>query len=269
MIGFIGAGNMATALLRGMVSGGVALSTLSAFDINADRLSALSDSGVSTFHSLSEIAKRADMLILAVKPKDCASVLDALREMEWKGSLVSIAAGWTQKRLESELPSARGIARVMPNTPALVREAVLAINENHTLESQSIDVLRGALSACGQVLFIPEALFNAVISLSGSGPAYAYLFIEAMADAGVREGLPRQVAYTLAAQTLRGAATMVLATGEHPGKLKDDVCSPGGTTIEAVSALEQAGFRAAVMEAVRACAAKGAQMTSALEGDSK
>lgn len=252
---------MATALLHGMLQGGFPIASISAFDIDNRRLDEVSRLGVTVFTSLSTIAEEAEILILAVKPKDCASVLQTLSQMAWAGSLVSIAAGWTQKQLAHALPTAKGTARVMPNTPAQVGEAVLVINENHMLAQNHIATLQDAFSCCGQVVFAPETLFNAIISLSGSGPAYAYVFMEAMADAGVLEGLPRQLAYTLAAQTLRGAATMLLKTGEHPGKLKDSVCSPGGTTIEAIAALERTGFRTSVMEAVHACAVKAKQMS--------
>lgn len=261
MIGLIGAGSIAMALLRGMLHGGLPPSNISAYDINTYRLDEVSGLGVTVFTNLSEIAKVSDILILAVKPKDCASVLQSLSKLEYTKSLVSFAVGWTQIQLACALPTAMGIARVMPNTPALVGEAVLAINENHTLDQSTQDMLINALSYCGQVVTVPETLFDAVISLSGSGPAYAYVFMEAMADAGVLEGLPRQLAYTLAAQTLRGAATMLLQSGEHPGKLKDAVCSPGGTTIEAIAVLERTGFRTSIIEAVHACAAKSKKLS--------
>ena len=155
---------------------------------------------------------------------------------------------------------------MMPNTPSQVREGVLAVNENHSMDAFHFKAIQNAFGRCGSVIEIPEALFDAAIAISGSGPAYVYLFIEALADAGVREGLPRDVAYALSAQTLRGAATMVQRTGRHPGALKDDVCSPGGTTIEAIAMLEKAGLRSAVMDAVRACAKRARRMTRQIEG---
>lgn len=268
-IGFIGAGNMASALIYGMIDGGVERSELSAFDIDSKKLNALANAGVTAFDSLEHIASHAKCLVLAVKPKDCAGVLMALKTLRWHGNLLSIAMGWPQQKLAEAFPSAGGIARMMPNTPSQVREGVLAINENHSMDPLFFETLKNCFSKCGLVIEIPEQLFDAVTSISGSGPAYAYLFIEALADAGVREGLPRPVAYALSAQTLRGAAAMVQKTGKHPGTLKDEVCSPGGTTIEAVATLEKAGFRSAVIEAVHGCAKKAGRVAKQIEGKLK
>lgn len=261
MIGFIGAGNMATAMICGMLGGGVSASEIAAYDISSARMDVMREMGVQAASSPTELAKACDTLIIAVKPKFVRAVLDDLRsKTDMTYNVLSIAVGWTQAMLTELLPDAKGIAHAMPNTPAQVREGVIVINENHTLEVQQFAALVEKLSACGRTIVLPEPLMDAVTGISGSGPAYVYMFIEALADAGVRQGLPRDIAYTLSAQTLLGAAKMVLETGQHPGALKDAVTSPGGTTIEAVYALEKAGLRGAVMDAVDACARKASQM---------
>ncbi len=260
MIGFIGAGNMATALIRGMLDGGMDAQELLTFDVNPERMDAMRSIGVATANSAVELANAAETLVLAIKPKDIRAMLATLAEHATVRELVSIAIGWTQAMLEEALPTARGILRMMPNTPALVREGVIALCADHTVSPERFAEIERAFSYCGRSLLVPETLFDAVASLSGSGPAYVYLFIEALGDAGVREGLPRETAYTLAAQTLLGAAKMVLQTGKHPGALKDAVCSPGGSTIEAIYALEKGGLRGAVIDAVDACTRKAAAM---------
>lgn len=261
MIGFIGAGNIATALMQGMLLGGVAPGEMVALDVSPARRQAVSALGVEAVDSIASLAERANILLLAVKPKDVSAALAALCAHPGK-MLVSTAVGWTQEMLKRDYPDAGGIARCMPNTPAQVGESVVALNTNHSMPEEAFQALLGYFSACGKTVMVQEHLFEAVTSISGSGPAYAYLFIESMADAGVRQGLSRDMAYTLVAQTLLGAAKMVLETGKHPGELKDAVCSPAGTTIEAMYALERSGFRAAVMQAVDACAEKAAQYTA-------
>lgn len=266
-IGFVGAGNMASAFIHGLIGGGVDRADLAAFDVNASKLLTLQKTGIAVYHSLADIASAFDYLLIAVKPKDCYSVLSELKHLSWHGNLVSIVTGWPQERLSQALPCANGIIRMMPNTPAQVQEAVLAINTNHTMKAPHIQEIKDLFSKCGKFIEISESLFEAVTAISGSGPAYVYLFIEAMADAGVREGLPRDIAYALSAQTLRGAATMVLKTGKHPGALKDDVCSPAGTTIEAIVMLDKLSFRSAVMDAVHVCAEKAVSLAKQHEGE--
>lgn len=255
-IGFIGAGNMAGALMRGMMRGNLGVRDIVAYDLCGEKVLAL---GVAQAHSVEEAARLAPILVVAVKPKDVRDVLRQLRDAGYPGALVSIAAGWTQEKLAECFPG-RAVVRMMPNTPALVGEGMIAIAENHTAPADMLEKLTSMLASCGRVMLVPEAQMDAVVGISGSGPAYLYMFLEAFADAGVRQGLPRERAYTLAAQTMLGAAKMVLETGMHPGALKDAVCSPGGTTIEAVYALEKAGLRGAVMDAVDACARRAAQM---------
>lgn len=258
-IGFLGAGNMTTALVEGMLRGGVAKASLAAYDLNPARMEAMRGLGIETAEGVRQLAEAVDVTVLAVKPHAADGVLAQLRGAKGK-ALVSIAAGLTMAQLKAALPDAGGIVRAMPNTPAQIGEGVTALCEEHTMRKAPFDELRRMLDACGRTVLVPERLMEAVTAISGSGPAYAYLFIEALADGGVRQGLPRDVAYTLAAQTVAGAGKMVLETGRHPGELKDAVTSPGGTTIEAVYALEKAGLRAAVQDAVDACARKAAAM---------
>lgn len=260
MIGFIGAGNMATALIEGMIRGGISPDTLAAYDVSAARMDAMRALGVHTAQSAVALAEMAETTVLAVKPIYMQGVLDALADAKVR-DVLSIAAGWTQAALEAALPSATGVVRAMPNTPAQVGEGVIAFCQAHTVAPERFEAIERVFSSCCRTFVVPESLLDAVIAVSGSGPAYVYVFIEALADAGVRQGLPRQMAYELAAQTLLGAARMVLETGAHPGALKDAVCSPGGTTIEAIYALEKAGLRGAVMDAVDACARKASALS--------
>lgn len=261
MIGFFGAGNMASALIEGMLKGGARPCEIAVWDLNGARLEAFEKRGLVSAASEGDLAQKADILVIAIKPKDCCKVLETLKALSFAGILVSIVAGWTQTSLEAALPGARGIVRAMPNTPAQIGEGVTSLNANHSANPADFKKVERLFSYCGRTVVVPETLFDAVTGVSGSGPAYAYMFIEALADAGVRHGLARDTAYTLAAQTLRGAATMVLETGTHPGALKDAVCSPGGTTIEAVYALEKAGFRGAVLGGVDACVKKAGAIT--------
>jgi pyrroline-5-carboxylate reductase len=167
-----------------------------------------------------------------------------------------MAAGVSTKRIEEELNRKVKVVRTMPNTPALVGEGMTALSVNKEITETELDEIQRLLNSFGKTEVVKEDLMDAVPAISGSSPAYAYLFIEALADGGVRDGIPRKQAYRMAAQALLGAAKMVLETGKHPGSLKDDVCTPGGTTIEAVAALEKNQFRAAILEAMEACTNK-------------
>ena len=204
-----------------------------------------------------ELARQSQGLIMAVKPNIMESALEAVREsLPADSVLISIAAGISLKKLAFYTGPETKIVRVMPNTPAMVGEGMASVSPNvNVTEAETADVV-AIFSSFGKAVVTDEKLIDAVCGLSGSGPAYVYMFIEALADGAVREGMPRQMAYTFAAQTVLGAAKMVLETGRHPGALKDDVCSPGGTTIEAVRTLEESSFRAATMNAVIASAEK-------------
>jgi pyrroline-5-carboxylate reductase len=253
-LAFIGAGNMAEALLRGILAAGrIRPEEILATDVRADRLAHLEATHrIRVSSDNAEAARRADTIVLAVKPQVMDRALDDLRSaIGDKQLLISIAAGISTAHIAEHFPrQAARVVRVMPNTPALVLEGVSALARGRHATPQDLETARQLFEAVGKVVVVDESLMDAVTGLSGSGPAYAFLIIEALSDAGVKMGLPRDVALALAAQTMRGAARLVLETGRHPGELKDMVTSPGGTTIAALHALEQGGVRAALMTAV-------------------
>ena len=264
-IGMIGAGNMGSAILRGMVDANyVKPAQLIVYDVSKRRLNEISEdiSGILIAGDCIEVADSSDLIIIAVKPQFVQDVIDEMHEHLAGKAVLSIAAGWTVDMLERALRgTGASYLRVMPNTPALVGEGMTALCDNTTFSQEDFDYAKGIFDSVGKTRILPERLFDGVIAISGSSPAYVYMLIEAMADAGVREGLPRTYAYEMAAQSVLGSALMVLSSGTHPAALKDAVCSPGGTTIEAVEELERKGFRAAVMDAMKACADKSRQMS--------
>ena len=265
-IGMIGAGNMGSAILRGIVEAEyVRASQIIAFDSNRKRMRELEEDlpGVNPASDCLEVAEQADLIILAVKPVFVSEVINQIRPALRGKAVLSIAAGWTVSMLEEALQGTDATyMRVMPNTPALVGEGMTALCDESTFSREDFDFVKGIFDAIGKTKILPERLFDGVVALSGSSPAYVYMLIEAMADAAVREGIPRVHAYEMAAQSVLGSALMVLSTGTHPAALKDAVCSPGGTTIEAVEELERKGFRAAVMDAMKACADRSREMSS-------
>ena len=265
-IGMIGAGNMGSAILRGIVEVEyVRASQIVAFDTNRKRMHELEEDlpGISLAADCLEVAERADLIILAVKPVFVRDVIDEIRHALQGKAVLSIAAGWTVGMLEKALINTGATyMRVMPNTPALVGEGMTALCDESTFSKEDFDFVKGIFNAIGKTRILPERLFDGVVALSGSSPAYVYVMIEAMADAAVREGIPRVHAYEMAAQSVLGSALMVLSTGTHPAALKDAVCSPGGTTIEAIEELERKGFRAAIMDAMKVCADKSREMSS-------
>jgi pyrroline-5-carboxylate reductase len=262
-IGFLGAGKMATALARGFVRAEIVTPKyIVAGDLSAAARAAFARAtGAKTTAANSDVLKFARVLILAVKPDQVAGVLAEQRQRFTSGHLlVSIAAGITLAKMESALPAGTRVIRVMPNTPALVGEAAAAFALGKSATAADGDLALKLLSAVGIAFPVKEPQLDAVTGLSGSGPAYVYQFIEAMSDGGVAAGLPRDVATRLAAQTVLGAAKMVLETGQHPGALKDQVTSPGGTTIEGLHELEKGQLRATVMSAVRAATEKSKKL---------
>lgn len=264
-LGFLGIGNMGGAILRGVLEAGYLVEEdIAVCRRNRRKLEELSDEfpGLTCTESALELAEMCDMLILAVKPQYLGAILEEIREELCGKAVISIAAGWTNAQLADTLDGTQATyLRVMPNTPALVGEGMTAICEETTFDQDDFDFAKGIFDAVGRTAVLPERLFDGVIAISGSSPAYVFMMIEAMADAGVREGLPRNTAYEMAAQTLLGSALMVLSSGTHPAALKDAVCSPGGTTIEAVEELERKGFRAAIMDAMKVCAEKSRMMS--------
>jgi len=213
---------------------------ISCSDINADALSVATGKGINAMNSNQEVCQKAkEVVILAVKPNTVVDVCKDLMSVKSSNALVmSIAAGVTLETLEHNLPGRR-VVRVMPNTACVVGEAASGFALGALATDEDRDIVHAVFGSCGLARELPEFLLNAVTGLSGSGPAYVFEFIEALADGGVRVGLPREEALQLAAQTVKGAAEMVLQTGKHPGELKDRVCSPGGTTIAGVDELEK------------------------------
>ncbi len=261
-IGFLGAGRMATALARGFIRSGLtSADEIVASDVDASaRERFRAETGAETTAANPEAAA-ARTVIVAVKPGFVDEVLREVRDRVGSGQLViSIAAGVGLRRLEAALADGARVARVMPNTPAMVGSSATAYAlGRHCTEEDGARVAE-LFSTVGIACRVREPLLDAVTGLSGSGPAYGYIMIEALSDGGVAAGLPRDVALRLAAQTLLGAARMVLETGEHPAVLKDQVTSPGGTTIEGLHELERAGFRAGLINAVRAAAEKSRRL---------
>lgn len=259
MIGFIGLGNMASAMIGGMlqkdmVTPGEIIGSCRTEETAqkiADRF------GIETTTDNSIVAQAADILILAVKPQFFTEVIARIKdEVNADALIISIAAGKTMDYIETQFGRPLKLVRCMPNVPALVGEGITSVSRNERVSDEEMKQAMDLLSGMGKTSEIPERLIDAVVGVSGSSPAYVFLFIEAMADGAVAAGMPRSQAYEFAAQAVLGSARMVLETGRHPGELKDMVCSPGGTTIQAVKVLEEKGFRAAVMDAMEACIEK-------------
>ncbi len=264
-IGMIGTGNMGSAILRGIVDAGyIRASMINAYDTSSKRLRELEEDipGINIASDCREVADKSDLIIIAVKPIYFQGVIDEIKNNLNGKAVLSIAAGWTVDMLSKALTGTGATyMRVMPNTPALVGEGMTALCDDSTFSKEDFNYAKGIFDSIGKTRILPERLFDGVVAISGSSPAYVYMMIEAMADAGVREGLPRVYAYEMAAQSVLGSALMVLSSGTHPAALKDAVCSPGGTTIEAVEELERKGFRAAIMDAMKVCAQKNREMS--------
>jgi len=253
---FLGAGKMAAALAHGMVSAGIPAENIAAYDISADALAKFhAATGCGTLARPDEL--EAPLVILAVKPQYLEG---ALRELDFSDRLVvSIVAGVSLERL-AKLTGSRRIVRVMPNTPALIGAGAGAYTPSAEVSAAETAEVKKLLDGCGKFFALPETQLDAVTGLSGSGPAYVFQFIQALADGGVTAGLPRDVALALAAQTVAGAAQLVLESNEHPIALSDMVMSPGGTTAQGVLTLLRQGFSAAAADAVIAAAARSAEL---------
>lgn len=260
---FIGTGAMGQALMRGLLASGIYTpSDLVLYSINRERLENLaSELDARAATSIEDAVNGADIVLLAVKPHVLESAIEPLRSvLTPQQTVISVAAGLSTTRIEACFDSPVPVVRAMPNTPALVGEAATAICAGAYATPEHMTQARSIFSALGLCVETDEKVFDAVTGLSGSGPAYVFLFIEALADGGVRAGLTRDVALRLAAQTVLGAARMILETGDHPGVLKDRVASPGGTTIAAIHALESGAFRGVVMDAVMASANRSKEL---------
>lgn len=261
-IGFIGMGNMGKAILQGALKEFQKEDLIFSAKTDETKKRVYEQTGVEYADSNAECANRCKYLILAVKPQFYEEVFKSIQYMLTPDHvIISLAPGKTIAQLKAALGSDRRIVRVMPNTPAMIGEGMTGIS-CHMPEFTDIELgtLRKIFDACGKAEFVDEHLMDAVVCASGSSPAFVYMFIEALADSAVRYGMPRKQAYVFAAQAVKGAADMVLKTGEHPGVLKDNVCSPAGTTIAGVAALEEAGFRNAVLKASDAVYKKCTEM---------
>ena len=262
-IGFIGLGNMASAMIGGMLKEQVA----DAADIIGKSKTSATENEIKTKFNIeiaesnAQLAAEADVLFLAVKPIFFPEVIGEIKDSIRKDTVVvSIAAGRTLQYLEEAFAPGTKLVRCMPNTPALVLEGCTGVSVGKHVTEEETALVMKLLSSFGRASIVPERLMDVVVGVSGSAPAYVFMFIEAMADQAVAEGMPRKQAYEFAAQAVLGSARMVLETGKHPGELKDMVCSPGGTTIQAVKVLEEMGMRAAVMDAMEACIDKSRNM---------
>ena len=267
-IGVIGAGAMGGALCRGLVHGGAAAAdAICVSDLHAGHVDALHASlGIRKATSNTEAAHQADILILAVKPYNVGRVLDEIGSAIERDTvvqlplLISIAAGCTISTLEAHCKGPIPVVRAMPNTPAQVGKGACAFCRGSHAQDEHAQQAQEIFESVGTALEVPESLMDAVTALSGSGPAYIYLMIEALVDGGVKVGLPRDIAHQLAAQTVLGAAQMVIETGMHPAQLRDMVTTPAGTTIEALAALEHSGLRAALIDAVVRATARSREL---------
>jgi pyrroline-5-carboxylate reductase len=261
-IGFIGGGNMAEAIIKGLLAGGVPVAHLTVAEPAQTRANVLTERyGIRVITDNAALLEGSDTVILAVKPQVCGSALKGVTAQAPAEKLViSIMAGVRCSAIESMLGSGARVVRVMPNTPALVLAGASAISRGAFATDEDLVLTRRIFDLVGTTCLVDEKLLDAVTGVSGSGPAYVLTFIEALADAGVKHGLTREVATALAAQTVYGTAKLLLDTREHPAVLKGNVASPGGTTIAAMHSLDRDGFRAATMNAVDVCVAKSKEL---------
>ena len=262
-LGFIGTGNMASAMMGGILNNQI-LSVDEVMGSNPGsqkRESVKKQFGIYVTADNNEVVEKADVIVLSVKPQFYEEVISEIREFIRENQIViTIAPGKTLAWLTEKFGKEVKLVRTMPNTPALVGAGMTAMCPNEHMTEEEIAYVRTLLKSFGRVEIVPERLMDTVVSISGSSPAYVFMMIEAMADAAVSGGMPRAQAYQFAAQAVMGSAKMVLETGKHPGELKDMVCSPGGTTIEAVRTLEEYGFRSGIIEAMKVCEEKSKSM---------
>lgn len=262
-IGFLGAGNMAEALIRGLlISSVVEAGSISASDVKEERLAELSDAhGIVVTSDNAALVASVDVLVLSVKPQVIDKVLDVVgKELKKEALVISIAAGVPIAALEARLPKGTRVVRAMPNTPATALAGATAIAAGTHATKEDMKSATSLFEATGRVVTLDESLLDAVTGLSGSGPAYIMLIIEALADGGVKVGLHRDTALLLAAQTVYGSAKLLLETGEHPGRLKDMVTSPGGTAIAGLHTLESGALRKTLIDAVESATKRAAEL---------
>jgi len=264
--GIIGGGNMGEAIIKGLLT---QEADLYCFDTNKERAAYLeSEYSITSVHSLTDIVSRCKVLVLAVKPNQIKGVLEKIApSLDKKSLLISVAAGVPLSFLKAHLCGHSNVIRVMPNTPCLVLEGASVLACEGEGAKESLHIAKEMFERLGKVLILDENLMDAVTGLSGSGPAFVFLAIDAMASGGVKMGLPRKDALLLAAQTVLGAANMVLTTGVHPEELRDRVSSPGGTTIAGIHQLEKGHFRSTIMNAVETAANRSKELGRRLKTD--
>ncbi len=259
-ISAIGAGAMATAIISGLVKSGYPPENAKAFDISEAALAKFAKaSGAAMAKTPEEALDGADVVLIAVKPQSVHAALSSIREIIKGRLVISIAAGVNIARLEKE-SGTRRVIRAMPNTPALVGEGITAIAISEDVGSQDQSTAQSIFSSVGKTVFVSEKMMDAVTGLSGSGPAYVFDFIQALSDAGVNNGLSRDVAFKLASQTVYGASRLLIESGEHPSILKENVTSPGGTTAKGLAVLERGAFRGIISEAVTAATERSREL---------
>ncbi|SIS47086.1 pyrroline-5-carboxylate reductase [Salimicrobium flavidum] len=254
-IGFIGCGNMGQAMIQGMIrSGSVSIDQIAATAITEETIDFVSgEIGIRISDDNKRLAAESDILFLAVKPYVYQGIIEEIKsELSEDTIIVTIAPGINLETMRKYLGKNVKVIRSMPNTPSLVGEGMSVLCPNNLVTDKELNEVLELYESFGEAEVIKENLMDAVPAVSGSSPAFVYMFIEAMADTAVQQGFPRDKAYKMAAQAVNGAAKMILETGDHPGKLKDDVCTPGGVTIEGVTALEKHGLRKAIIEAMNA-----------------
>lgn len=260
-IGIIGCGNMGGAILYGALESGVlAKENVYVYDINPAMMDKAKGWGVNLAEDDEDVCTKSDIILLAVKPQNAAEALAQCKKALDGKAMMSIVAGVTVERLHNMIDGTPRILRLLPNTPAMVFEGAFAICSDNDFTEEELEIAKAIYGAIGIIEMIPEHLIDAACALNGGGPAFVAMFIEAMADGGVKQGLPRSTAYRLASQTCLGTAKMILEQGIHPGALKDMVTSPGGTTIEGCEALERGGMRGAVIDCINKAAEKSKKL---------
>lgn len=266
-IGSLGGGAMGEALLTGLMKSGFPPANLYASDVEQKRLAYLQQKlGINAVQNNCRLVEAVDIVVLAVKPQIVGQVLSETGGFFRSGqTLISIAAGVPIKYIEGFLKHPVGVVRVMPNTPCLVGAGASALCAGTHAREEDLSRARAIFSAVGRVVEVPERLMDAVTGLSGSGPAYMFMILDALVDAGLRVGLPRETAFLLSAQTMLGAAKMALESGEHPARLKNLVTTPAGTTIEGIFALEEGGLRCTLMKAVSAATRRSSEISAGLK----
>lgn len=263
-IGFIGCGNMAKAIIKGIIGSGIfEAENIMASDISIDKLEEIKEElGIKITDDNIYVARNSDYIILSIKPNMYSKIVDQIKnDIKVDSIIITIAAGITLEKTENNFGKEIKLIRVMPNTPALVGEGMSALCPNSNIKTDELNEVKNIFNSFGKSEIVEEKYMNAVTALTGSSPAIVYTFIEALADGAVLNGISRDIAYKMASQAVLGSAKMVIQTGKHPGELKDAVCSPGGTTIEAMYSLEKNSFRGTIIESINKCVEKADKMS--------